>query len=142
MKFFAFSTIISALALTVAAGPVMITPRLVSEGEMKNWLANTDANITFVGEPISKIGSRAGQTMVVFCNKRINDICGGTCTMQTTGPTCIEASGTACLMATSNVGFCDKGGCGGSCNQLSTCGTSLSGGFCFTPGTSSILVGF
>lgn len=31
--------------------------------------------------------------------------------------------------------------CGGSCNQLSTCGTQLDDGYCYTPDTQSILVG-
>ncbi|KAF9465464.1 hypothetical protein BDZ94DRAFT_345774 [Collybia nuda] len=144
MKFSALSlTIISALALTVTAGPATIKPRLVSEGEVKNWLANTDANITYVGGPAdSGLGSRDfATTTVVSCDKRTADICGGTCKVYTGGPTCLDVPGTSCLMATSNVGFCDKGGCGGSCNQFSTCGTRLPSGFCFTPGTRSILVG-
>ena len=106
-----------------------------------HWIATTDAELTFVGEPINPLTPRSAQiTTVTYCNKRINDVCGGSCTVYSGGAACLDAPGTNCLSATNNVGFCDRGGCGHSCNQLSTCGTHLEKGFCFTPGTQSILV--
>ncbi|PIL23598.1 hypothetical protein GSI_14911 [Ganoderma sinense ZZ0214-1] len=79
-------------------------------------------------------------TMVTYCNKRVNNVCGGSCTVYNGGAACLDAPGTNCFVATNNVGFCDRAGCGHSCHQLSTCGTRLDNGFCFTPGTQSILV--
>ena len=108
---------------------------------MAHWLANTDAELTFLGEPINPLASRSAEnTMVTYCNKRVNNVCGGSCTVYNGGAACLDAPGTSCLAATHNVGFCDRGGCGHSCNQLSTCGTRLDNGSCFTPGTQSILV--
>lgn len=78
--------------------------------------------------------------MVTYCSSRTQNVCGGACTVYNGGATCLAAPGTKCLAATNNVGFCDRGGCGGSCNQLSSCGTRLDNGFCFTPGTASIIV--
>lgn len=137
---------------TVSLPPVSMTipqlmlkknmPRLITVEEFKEWLATTDANITFIGAPISGIGPRSAQdTIVTYCNKRVNNVCGGSCTVYNGGPRCLDAPGTQCLSATRNVGFCDRGGCGGSCNQFSTCGTRLDNNFCYTPGTRSILVG-
>ncbi|KAJ4470626.1 hypothetical protein C8J55DRAFT_537639 [Lentinula edodes] len=103
-------------------------------------IANTEANLTFIGEPITKRTTE--DTMVVYCSVRTQDVCGGACTVYNGGATCLNAPNTNCLSATNNVGFCDRGGCGGSCNQLSTCGVRLDDGFCYTPGTSSINVGF
>ena len=108
---------------------------------MLNWIKTTDAELTFVGAPINPLTPRSAQnTMVTYCNKRINNVCGGSCTVYNGGAACLDAPGTSCLAATHNVGFCDRGGCGHSCNQLSTCGTRLDNGFCYTPGTKSILV--
>ena len=108
---------------------------------MMNWLATTDAKLTYVGKPVNPLASRAAQDiMVTYCDSRSANVCGGTCVVYNGGATCIEASGTECLSATGNVGFCDRGGCGGSCNQLSTCGTRLDNDFCATPGTASINV--
>ncbi|EPT00543.1 hypothetical protein FOMPIDRAFT_1122259, partial [Fomitopsis schrenkii] len=120
----------------------------VSRDDMMNWLRTTDANLTFVGEPIPGVNAPEGlasrdaqNTMVTYCTTRNDDVCGGTCAVYNGGPTCLSAPGTNCLSATNNVGFCDRSGCGHSCNQLSSCGTHLDSGFCYTPGTRSILVG-
>ncbi|KAJ3826849.1 hypothetical protein F5880DRAFT_1541559 [Lentinula raphanica] len=80
--------------------------------------------------------------MVVYCNTKTVNVCGGSCTVYNGGAKCLNAPGTNCLSATNNVGFCDRGGCGGSCNQFSTCGTRMDDNFCYTPGTNSINVGF
>ena len=157
------SSIIAAISLLVAATPMpevfhstftqLLLPiahytwqsNLVTIEQFRRWLATTDADVTFHGKPLgdlSDISKRnALDTMVTYCNKRIDDLCGGTCHVYNGGATCIAASGTACLSATNNVGFCDRGSCGGSCNQFSSCGTRLQNNFCATPGTASILVG-
>ncbi|EJF60349.1 hypothetical protein DICSQDRAFT_63395, partial [Dichomitus squalens LYAD-421 SS1] len=114
---------------------------LVSHEQMMYWIAHTDANLTFVGDTVNPLTPRSAQdTTVTYCNRRTNDVCGGDCTVYTGNAKCLNAPDTQCLSATTNVGFCDRGGCGHSCNQLSTCGTRLDDGFCFTPGTASILV--
>ena len=118
---------------------------LITIEQYKHWLENTDAVVTFHGKPLGDLSSlskrNALNTVVTYCTQRIDDICGGTCQTYNGGATCINSPGTSCLIATNNVGFCDRGGCGGSCNQFSSCGTKLQDGFCFTPGTASILVG-
>ena len=117
----------------------------MSMEQFKRWLENTDADVTFHGKPLGDLSDlskrNALNTVVTYCTKRIDDLCGGSCQVYNGGATCIAASGTACLSATNNVGFCDRGSCGGSCNQFSSCGTRLQNNFCYTPGTASILVG-
>ena len=102
---------------------------LVTVEQFIDWLANTDADVTFHGKPIGDLSDfskrNALNTMVTYCTKRIDDLCGGSCQVYNGGATCIEAGGTNCLSATNNVGFCDRSGCGGSCNQFSSCGTRL-----------------
>ncbi len=106
-----------------------------------HWIANTDATLIFVGAPINPLAPRSAQiTTVTFCNTRIDDVCGGTCTVYTGGAACLRAPTTACLSATRNVAFCDQPGCTGDCNQLTDCIANLDYGFCFTPNTQSILV--
>ncbi|KAN0085669.1 hypothetical protein V8E55_006803 [Tylopilus felleus] len=114
---------------------------IMSEEEMMHWIANTDAVLTFIGEPINPLSSRsADTTKVTYCSSRIGSICGGRCTVYNGGATCLNAPDTNCLAATKNVGFCSSSGCGGSCNELSTCGVHLADGFCYTPNTKSIAV--
>ena len=114
---------------------------IVTMDQFYNWLDTTDANITFIGEPIDRHAPRAADSvMVTYCNRRTQNVCGGSCTVYNGGAKCLSAPTTQCLAATANVGFCDRSGCGGSCNQLSTCGTRLDNGFCYTPGTASIIV--
>ncbi|PIL23595.1 hypothetical protein GSI_14908 [Ganoderma sinense ZZ0214-1] len=114
---------------------------LVSHEQMMHWIATTDAELTFIGTPLNPLAPRSAQdTTVTYCSNRVDNVCGGPCTVYTGGATCLNAPNTNCLAATNNVGFCDRAGCGHSCNQLSTCGTRLDNGFCYTPGTRSILV--
>ncbi|KAM5536115.1 hypothetical protein V8D89_010214 [Ganoderma adspersum] len=125
-------------AIVVADEPATY---IVSHEQMMHWIANTNAELTFVGVPFNPLAPRSAQdTMVTYCSSRIDNVCGGHCTVYNGGATCLNAPNTQCLSATNDVGFCDRSGCGGSCNQLSTCGTRLDNGFCFTPGTASILV--
>lgn len=91
--------------------------KLVSRDEMTNWLKTTDANLTFVGEPIPGVNAPEGltsrdaqNTMVTYCTTRNDNVCGGTCAVYNGGPTCINAPGTSCISATNNVGFCDRSG--------------------------------
>lgn len=114
---------------------------LISHEQMMHWLATTDAELTFDGEPINPLTARSAlNTMVTYCNTRQKNVCGGRCTVYNGGAKCLNAPGTNCLAATHNVAFCNKSGCSGDCNQLSSCGTRLDDGFCYTPGTESILV--
>ena len=110
---------------------------------MLTWLATTDAELTFIGTPIkhdSRSEDAAQSVMVTYCSSRSQGVCGGACTVYNGGPTCLSAPGTVCLGATANVGFCDKSGCKGSCNDFNDCGTRLDNNFCYTPGTKSIIV--
>ncbi|KAF9468673.1 hypothetical protein BDZ94DRAFT_1232229 [Collybia nuda] len=164
MKFSALSsTTLAALVISVMASPAntlskttsnevgstidnidsnTIIPRLITIEEFKEWLATTDANVTFIGDPISSIAPRSAQnTIVTYCNKRSQNVCGGACTVYNGGAKCLSAPGTQCLSATQNVAFCNRGGCGGTCNQFSSCGTRMDNNFCWTPGTQSIIVG-
>ncbi|TRM60421.1 hypothetical protein BD626DRAFT_549727 [Schizophyllum amplum] len=147
---------ILALVVATAASPTTPEPEIattfLSEAEMIHWLQTTDAELTFIGEPIpgvnvpalddADLARRAAlSTTVVYCNRRVNGVCGGACTTYNGGAKCLNAPDTQCLHATHNVGFCAGKGCGGGCNQFSSCGTKLDGGFCYTPGTNSIVVG-
>ncbi|KDR65941.1 hypothetical protein GALMADRAFT_1362442, partial [Galerina marginata CBS 339.88] len=114
---------------------------LISVDKFNHWLATTDADITFIGEPINPLTPRAAlDIMVTYCTARSADVCGGSCIVYNGGPACLAAPGTNCLAATANVGFCDRENCGNSCNSLDSCGTPLTNGFCFTPGTQGINV--
>ncbi|KAI0372673.1 hypothetical protein BV20DRAFT_38332 [Pilatotrama ljubarskyi] len=117
------------------------TSSIISEAEMAHWLANTDAELTFIGQPPNPLAKRSAQsTSVMYCTKRVGSICGGTCTVYTGGATCLAAANTMCISATRDVGFCDEAGCNGNCAPLSLCGSPMGSGFCFTPQTMSILV--
>ena len=90
---------------------------LMTQDEMVNWLKTTDATLTFVGNPIPGINAPEGlvsrealDTTVTYCNRRINGVCGGDCTVYTGSAKCLKAKGTVCLAATNNVGFCDRTG--------------------------------
>ncbi|KAG6809748.1 hypothetical protein H0H92_014883 [Tricholoma furcatifolium] len=147
-----FSSLTSAIILAFASiakcSPTAESPVSYQTIEQFNeWLSTTDATITFVGEPIDKargvtLESRSAlNTMVTYCTQRSGNICSGTCTVYNGGAACLSAPGTNCLSATNNVAFCDRGGCGGSCNNFANCGTRLDNNFCYTPGTNSIAVG-
>ncbi|KAF9552085.1 hypothetical protein CPC08DRAFT_745012 [Agrocybe pediades] len=132
-----FAMVAAAVAATGASA--VAVANIASEAEIMHFIATTDAKLTFIGNPIQR--RNALDTTVVYCSSRVDNVCGGACTVYSGGPTCLNAPDTQCLSATSNVGFCDRGGCGGSCNEFASCGTRLSNNFCFTPGTASILVG-
>ncbi|KAK0494332.1 hypothetical protein EDD18DRAFT_1320803 [Armillaria luteobubalina] len=148
MQFFTLAKLFFTLTAMAVVGSASPTPEPVSaaiwtDAEFDHWLATTDAKITYHGDatPPNPLAPRdALTTRVTYCNRRTNSVCGGACTVYNGGATCLNAPNTVCLAATHNVGFCDRAGCGGSCNQLSTCGTHLDGGFCYTPGTRSIIV--
>ncbi|KAI0372672.1 hypothetical protein BV20DRAFT_978112 [Pilatotrama ljubarskyi] len=148
MRFFTIVAFVAAFVASVVAGPAgreatesAISTSVVSEAEMAHFLATTDAELTFIGEPINPLAKRSAQsTTVMYCTKRVGTICGGTCTVYNGGAACLDAAGTTCISATHDVGFCDETECNGSCNILSLCGTPMGNGFCFTPNTASILV--
>ena len=79
--------------------------------------------------------------MVTYCDKALDGVCGGACTVYNGGAKCLGAPNTNCLFATNNVVFCASRGCTGMCSLFSSCGTILQNNFCYTPGTASILVG-
>ncbi|RPD58887.1 hypothetical protein L226DRAFT_548029 [Lentinus tigrinus ALCF2SS1-7] len=139
-KFTTVFAVVTAMVFQVTANPAPVAS-IVSTDEFLKWLETTDAEITYIGQPINGSVPRAAENiMVTYCNARTQNVCGGSCTVYNGGAACLAAPDTTCLAATANVGFCDRGGCGGSCNQLSSCGTRLDNGFCFTPGTASIIV--
>ncbi|PIL23593.1 hypothetical protein GSI_14906 [Ganoderma sinense ZZ0214-1] len=117
-------------------------PSLVSHEQLMHWIANTDAELTFIGKPINPLTPRSAlDTTVTYCSIRTGGVCGGPCTVYTGGAKCLHAPDTNCLGASdTSVEFCTSAGCAGSCTQLSACGTKMDNGFCFTPGTESIVV--
>ncbi|KAM5545147.1 hypothetical protein V8D89_001258 [Ganoderma adspersum] len=126
---------------TVAMDEPEPTTYLVTHEQMMHWIATTDAKLTFVGKLFNLLVLRSAQdTTVTYCSKCIDSVCVGPCTVYSGGAMCLNAPGMSCLAAMNNVGFCNHSGCRGSCNQLSTCRTHLDNGFCYTPGTVSILV--
>ncbi|KAL1943013.1 hypothetical protein VTO73DRAFT_4684 [Trametes versicolor] len=133
---------IATLATAAFASPVSETSgAIISEAEFAHWLATTDAELTFIGDRPNPLAKRSAQsTIVTYCTKRVGGICGGSCSVYNGGATCLDATGTNCIAATRDVGFCDKTGCEGNCNAMSLCGTPMGNGFCATPNTQSILV--
>lgn len=115
----------------------------MSEAQLFNWLATTNATITYVGppptpNPLARLSAQ--NTMVVYCSTRLGPLCLGECTVYNGGAECVDTPHTECMAATKDVGYCDKKGCNGNCNELAACGTELIGGFCYTYGTKSIVI--
>ena len=142
----------------------------MSEAALLHWLKTTDANLTFIGDPIPGITAPEGltprnaqATRVVFCSVRNGNSCGGACSVYTGDGVCLLAPDTNCLSATGEVTFCAPNGCVVStsvhylpiarlranscnrcscpCNLYSHCGTRMDNGFCWTPGTNAIYMG-
>ena len=91
---------------------VQAAPYIVSHEQMMHWLATTDAELTFVGKPLNPLAPRSAQdTTVTYCSIRIDDICGGPCTVYNGGATCLNAPNTNCLFATGEVTFCAPDKC-------------------------------
>ena len=110
---------------------------------MEAWLASTDAEVTFVGgvKNFSDIATRSAlSTTLTVCSHVNGNLCSGPCTVFTGNGECINTPGTNCLAATTDVSFCNKSKCGGTCNLFSKCGVALENGFCDTPGTNSVSV--
>ncbi|KAK7046184.1 hypothetical protein R3P38DRAFT_3307676 [Favolaschia claudopus] len=130
-----------ALAATSSAAPSPSLPAgIVSVAAMKDWIATTDAELTFAGAPIDELGVNPLVTTVTFCSTRTANLCSGPCTVFTGSGVCHAAPDTNCLAATTDIAFCAGSNCNGGCNTLSTCGTRLDNGFCFTPSTNSFSV--
>ncbi|RPD58869.1 hypothetical protein L226DRAFT_616610 [Lentinus tigrinus ALCF2SS1-7] len=140
-KFTALVFVVTAATISqVMASPTTLAS-LVTVDEFYDWLNTTDAKITFIGKPIDPNAPPSPDNVIVtYCSDRTQNVCGGPCTVYNGGAACLYAPDTNCLSATANVGFCDHTDCGGSCNQLASCGTRLDNGFCYTPGTNSIIV--
>src|ERR1700735_252035 len=67
---------------------------LITPEQFKDWLQNTDANITYIGKRVDldDLTKRdALDTMVTYCTDRIDTICGGSCSVFNGGSTCINA---------------------------------------------------
>ncbi|KAL1684225.1 hypothetical protein EV122DRAFT_285947 [Schizophyllum commune] len=154
-----FYVSILAMAFLVTKGASLSEGHNVSEIgnddlQYLHWLRTTDADIIFIGHPpirrITKpadLLARATQAtgFVTYCNVRTTDNkCGGTCMVYAGGPACVSAPHTTCYYVSSNfqnaVSSCGGPGCTGSCSSYAQCGTRLSDGFCYAPGTQSILV--
>ncbi|TFL05296.1 hypothetical protein BDV98DRAFT_561783 [Pterulicium gracile] len=131
------SAAFAAISGSAAAAVEQAQVTVMTNAQMDAWLATTDAKLTYITDGTARSPLN---TRVVYCNRRTQNVCGGSCTVYNGNAKCLGAPGTQCLSATTNVGFCDRGGCQGSCNQYSSCGTRLDNRFCFTPGTASILV--
>ncbi|SJL10939.1 uncharacterized protein ARMOST_14335 [Armillaria ostoyae] len=147
MQFFTLANFFFSLAAMAVVSRASPTPEPASaaiwtDAEFDHWLATTDAKITYYGNTSSNpLAPRAELiTTVIFCSSIIGNACGGDCTVYEGGAACLNAPDTVCLAATKNVGFCSSPGCVGACTQLTNCELFLDGGFCFTPGTESIIV--
>ncbi|KAH9925183.1 uncharacterized protein B0H18DRAFT_389947 [Fomitopsis serialis] len=144
----AFATFAALVAVVAAVPSPEVTTQLFTQEEMIAWLKRptpsspSSATLSQVSMR-PKVLPRAPRTTrwSRTATAALQNVCGGSCTVYNGSAKCLNAPDTQCLAATNNVGFCDKGGCGGSCNQLSTCGTHLDNGYCYTPGTKSINVG-
>ncbi|KAJ7574015.1 hypothetical protein C8J56DRAFT_1065260 [Mycena floridula] len=82
MQFFALtSAIVATLALVAVGTPIDIGARakLITDAQFKAWLATKDpSEITWIGEPINPLTRRSAQnTVVTYCSKRIDELCGG-----------------------------------------------------------------
>ncbi|KAJ7574051.1 hypothetical protein C8J56DRAFT_1065290 [Mycena floridula] len=109
MKSFALtSTVIAALALIAVGNPTANEARAPTEdpcclitdaqSTRKSWLATKDpSDITWIGEPFNPLTRSAENIIVTFCSNRIDDVCGGPCSVYNGGPTCIDAPNTNCL---------------------------------------------
>lgn len=67
-----------------------------------HWLATTDAELTFIGEPINPLAPRDAQnTMITFCSDRTQNVCGGPCNVYNLngGAKCLFTPNTNCLAA-------------------------------------------
>ena len=121
---------------------------IVSLAEMKAWVDTQDpSEMTLIGDPFAALrnplsnNTDSAQVTVTFCSTKSGTVCTAPCTTVTnSGGACINAPGTECLFATSQVAFCDHSGCSGSCNEFDSCGTILTNNFCSTPGTKSIAI--
>ncbi|CAA7264577.1 unnamed protein product [Cyclocybe aegerita] len=146
MKLFA-AIVLAALAVVGLASPTIEAPAsfIMTDAQFKNWLATTDAEITYAGEPPidNPLAERDTQSLqITYCTHRANNICGGRCTVyRGPSPACVDAPDTNCIASTRDVGFCTRKDCHPTCQQLSHCATQLADGFCFTPNTNSIIVG-
>ncbi|KAI0367396.1 hypothetical protein BV20DRAFT_970580 [Pilatotrama ljubarskyi] len=148
MQSTSFAALLKCLFVMVAATAVVAIPTsgdapsdepapyVTTLDQMMRWLAATDAEVTFSGEPINPLNTQ--QTTITFCSHRSGNLCSGPCNVFTGSGVCHATPGTNCLSATTDVSFCDGSNCGGSCNQFNSCGTHLENGFCATPGTNSV----
>ncbi|KAF8900251.1 hypothetical protein CPB84DRAFT_1040683 [Gymnopilus junonius] len=137
--------IVSALALArvVAATPTPdVATKVVTIEEMKDWLANTDAELTFAGNAVNVTSLSALEpdedTVVVYCTTLTSNgrFCGGRCTVYQGLNNCISAPDTNCISSTRNIATCTQRNCQ-SCRDLFPCSRPLDDNFCAAPGVVS-----
>ncbi|KAH6893644.1 hypothetical protein BKA70DRAFT_1323673 [Coprinopsis sp. MPI-PUGE-AT-0042] len=132
------SRFLLALALISASFTSAQTPYGTTVAVLDDWMANTDATLTFRG---SGRGSSVNpfEARVIWCTSRNGGVCGGECTVYTgRGDQCFAAPNTSCVAATTDITFCASTACTSPCNVYRSCGTRMDSGFCFTPWTGSV----
>ncbi|KAF5329660.1 hypothetical protein D9619_009195 [Psilocybe cf. subviscida] len=131
------------LCVSVSARPTNTANGVVSLAQMEAWVnAQEPGSVKVIGDPFGKLAPRAaGDVTVATCTAKSGTTCSG-CTVQTGSNQCLDVPGTKCIFSTDQVSFCDRSGCGGSCNEINSCGTRLDGGACDTPGTNSVSLPF
>ncbi|KAI0350937.1 hypothetical protein OH77DRAFT_1462794, partial [Trametes cingulata] len=114
-----------------------------------HWLATTNLNVTWIGEPINPLAgpsedSPDASITVVWCNASSGNDCVNPCYAYSgAGSVCIETPGAGfvCLSSTSDdVTFCTSGVCQQNCPRFGDCAAPLDHGFCLTPGAKAIYV--
>ncbi|CAK5266354.1 unnamed protein product, partial [Mycena citricolor] len=83
------SFVIAAFTIGAVASPTPEVSTKMTVAEMKNWVATTDSELTFVGD-INELGVNPFVTTVTFCSTRTNQLCSGPCTVFTGSSQCIH----------------------------------------------------
>ncbi|KAI0666853.1 hypothetical protein C8Q78DRAFT_1057394 [Trametes maxima] len=151
LKFFvahalAYLIVVIGDSTAAASGNVTLSETTSHRTHLEEWLKTTDARLTSINTPMTSLDDThpapraALDTVVVYCSKRVGDVCGGECTVYNGSAACLFTPHTQCIWASKDVGFCDKKDCDGNCRTFSGCGTFLRDGFCLALGTRSIVV--
>ncbi|KAJ3526217.1 hypothetical protein NMY22_g7362 [Coprinellus aureogranulatus] len=141
-----FTAIISTLLVTLGAVSSSAATGIMTDEQLDHWLANTDAELKFIGEKsyvpgtLRKRGEKS--TRLVTCTTANGSNCGGSCSVYNGNAACLNVAGTVCIQASGPVAFCSKANCADPCTQLANCLAWMNDGFCGTPDTNSIIVPF
>ncbi|KAF9499461.1 hypothetical protein BDN71DRAFT_1428176 [Pleurotus eryngii] len=99
---------LAVMAVSSPASSRDVGANIVTDAELDDWLRTADANITFVGGAKGPLPRRnALIARVVYCTQRSGPLRGDHCTLYEGNSVCLNAPGTNCLMATTNVAFCN-----------------------------------